>query len=103
MAAWDTDLRVYTLPDSLEDIGETISGTMTGLQSLGFGTQNTPGQNWILAGKDNGGTVVFISFWFLGERNFGQTVSCYGASATTGSEAQAIVSSVINAINFPSL
>jgi hypothetical protein len=102
MARWITDGRNYTLPEGLEDIGETFSGTQTNLGELGFGSeQNQPGRLQIQAAKDDGGTVVFIAFWYLGGRNFGLQISCYIASPSPGNDEYTLLASVIKVIEFP--
>jgi hypothetical protein len=100
MAAWDTVVQGYTLPDGLDDIGQTLSGTATGLNALGFGTEILDGAPALQAAKDNGATVVSLSFWFLGPRSFGKSLFCYSSLLNTDEEIEDLVNTVQNAINF---
>ena len=105
MPAWTTSTDTYVLPESLEDIGETIEGTRNGLQQLGFGSEVTGGGNisGTQAAKDNGETFVSISFVFTGGRTFSQIIVIYMHGTTDGGQVSALLSQVYNAIHFPSL
>jgi hypothetical protein len=104
MPVWTTSTDTYVLPDSLEDIGETIGGTRNGLAALGFGSEVT-GSGEISgtqAAKDNGETFVSISFVFMGGRTFSQIIVIYMHGTTDGGQLDSLFDQVNNAINFTS-
>jgi hypothetical protein len=48
---------------------------------------------------EKGDVRVLVFYWFLGGRDFGQTASCYGGSATSESETDAVNGAVITMID----
>ena len=105
MPAWNTSSGTYILPDSLEDINETIVGTMQGLTKLGFGSEITgvTGNISVVAGtqaaRDNGDTFVSINFVFLGGKTFAQVVVIYMHGTSSTDQLDALHAQVNNAIN----
>jgi hypothetical protein len=100
MAAASWAWKVYTLSEAAENIGELLQSIQDGLNRMGFTevTSGSQGHGYYVSGWQ-GDAIVLVFYWFLGGRDFGQTASCYSASASSSSETDALNGSVITMID----
>ena len=100
MSAVSIAWQNYTLSPAAEDIGEILEGAENGLPGLGYTdiASNSAG-NGSFVTCQKGDFRVIVSFWFLGDRNFVQTATCFSESATDESQTDPVNGEVINLID----